>query len=477
MSDETTELERYELSESRRYLFAVERRTFMKLFGGGLAVMVAAPEVSAQQESGRGGGPGRGEVPEVAAWLHIDEAGRVRVCTGKTEIGQNIRTSLAQTVADELRVPMTAIEMVMADTANVPFDAGTFGSLSTPRMAPQLARAAATAREMLIDQAATMMQVDRSSLVARDGRIAAPGRRAVTYGELTKGQALAGRIPAAPAVEPRTKWQVRGTPVKKVGAAAFVTGRHHYTPDLTRPGMVFGRIVRPDGYGGTILSVDDTRVRAMPGVRVVRDGDFIGVVAPSARAAARAADALAVTWKVPEGQPSSETIYAHLKTHVDRPVASAVDTLAMPPGARVFDAVYRIPYIAHVPLEPRAAVAEWQDGALTVWTGTQRPFGVRGELAGAFRIGEDRVRVIVPDTGSAYGGKHTGEAAIEAARLAKAAGAPVKLGVDPRGRVRVGVLPPGRRHRHQERRRPGRAHRRVGVRQLELGQLRDPDAV
>ena len=427
MIDEILEPERYELSEPRRYTFALERRTFIKLFGGGLAVMVAASDALAQQESGRARAQGRGDVPEVAAWIHVDESGRVRVCTGKTEIGQNIRTSLAQTVADELRVPIGAIEMVMADTSTVPFDQGTFGSLSTPRMAPQLARAAATAREMLIDRAAARLQVDRSLLEARGGRIVAPDERNIPYGELVKGQALAGAIPAAPAVEPRAKWQVRGTPVKKVNAADFVTGRHQYTPDLTRPGMLFGRIVRPDGYGATVVSVDDSRARAMPGVTIVRDGDFIGVVAPGERAAARAASALAVTWRAAHGQPSSETIYAYLKANVERPVPAAIETLAMPAGARVFEATYRIPYIAHVPLEPRAAVAEWRDGSLTVWTGTQRPFGVRTELAEAFRLSEDRVRVIVPDTGSAYGGKHTGEAAIEAARLAKAAGAPVKL--------------------------------------------------
>jgi isoquinoline 1-oxidoreductase len=191
--------------------------------------------------------------------------------------------------------------------------------------------------------------------------------------------------------------------------------------------MLFGRIVRPDGYGGTVVSVDDTRARAIPGVTVVRDGDFVGVVAPTERAAGRAANAIAVTWKVPDGQPSAETVYAYLKANADRPVPAAIATIAMPPGARVFEATYRIPYIAHVPLEPRAAVAEWQDGLLTVWTGTQRPFGVRTELAEAFRMSEDSVRVIVPDTGSAYGGKHTGDAAIEAARLAKAAGRPVRL--------------------------------------------------
>jgi isoquinoline 1-oxidoreductase len=421
------DVERYELSEPRRYTFALERRTFMKLFGGGLAVMVAATDLLAQQESGRARPQGRGDVPELAAWIHIDESGGVRVCTGKTEIGQNIRTSLAQTVADELRVPISSIVMVMADTANVPFDQGTFGSLSTPRMAPQLAKAAATAREMLIDLAAARLQIDRASLTARDARIVAADGRALPYGELTKGQTLSGTIPATPAVEPRAAWQVRGTSVKKVNGADFVTGRHLFTPDLSRPGMLFGRVLRPDGYGGTVTAVDDARARAMSGVTIVRDGDFIGVVAPSERAAARAAAAVAVTWQVPPGQPSSETLYTHLKTNVERPVPAAIAALAMPEGARVFEASYRIPYIAHVPLEPRAAVAEWQDGRLTVWTGTQRPFGVRTELAEAFRVPEDRVRVIVPDTGSAYGGKHTGDAAIEAARLAKAAGRPVRL--------------------------------------------------
>jgi isoquinoline 1-oxidoreductase len=193
--------------------------------------------------------------------------------------------------------------------------------------------------------------------------------------------------------------------------------------------MLHGRIIRPDGYGGTLVSVDDAKTRTMTGVLVVRDGDFLGVVAPTDRAAVRAASAIQATWNVPSGQPSAETIYDYLKKNPDRASApAAVDTIQMPATvARTFAASYRIPYIAHTPLEPRAAVAEWNDGKLTVWTGTQRPFGVRTELAEAFRIPEDRVRVIVPDMGSGYGGKHTGECAIEAARLAKTAGKPVKL--------------------------------------------------
>ena len=421
------EPERYELSEPRRYTFELERRAFLRLFGGGLAVLVAATDLLGQQETGRGQGRNTPS-PEIAAWIHVDEAGRVQVYTGKVEIGQNIRTSLAQTVADELHVPMASITMVMADTGKTPWDAGTFGSQTTPRMAPQLARAAAAAREMLIDQAAARWQADRASLSAREGRIVARDGRSFSYGELMHDQALSGVVPASPPLETTEQWQVRGTPVHKVDGRDFVTGRHDYTPDVTLPGLVYGRIVRPESYGATLAAVDDTKARAIAGVRVVRDGDFLGVVAPTERDASRAAALVVPTWKVERGQPSSETVYDYFKQNPERPQPAAADTIQIPAGARMFSASYRIPYIAHTPLEPRAAVAEWSsDGALTVWTGTQRPFGVRAELAEAFRMPEDRVRVIVPDMGSGYGGKHTGECAIEAARLAKAAGQPVKL--------------------------------------------------
>src|SRR5205823_3571682 len=124
--------------------------------------------------------------------------------------------------------------------------------------------------------------------------------------------------------------------------------------------------------------------------------------------AARAAAAIRSSWRVPPGQPSSETVYDYFKQNAERPQPPAIETIEMPATVvRTFEASYRIPYIAHTPLEPRAAVAEWSaDGKLTVWTGTQRPFGVRSELAEAFRMPEDRVRVIVPDMGSGYGGKH-----------------------------------------------------------------------
>jgi isoquinoline 1-oxidoreductase len=433
-SPDTIEPERYEFDAPVPYRFEIDRRDFMRVFGaagGGLLVAVAVPRVSAQ-ESGRGG-QGRNVPAALAAWLHIDEKGHISAYTGKTEIGQNIRTSLAQAIADELRVAPEAVTMVMADTDVVPYDQGTFGSQTTPRMAPVLARAAAAARAMLIERAAAQWQQDPSTLTAADGRIRDARGRSVTFGELTKGQKLTGTVAATTAIDPASKWQVRGKPVKKADGRAFVTGAHQYSPDVVRPGLLIGRVVRPEGYSGTPTSLDDSAARRISGVTVVRDGNFLGVVAPNERVARRAASAVRAEWTPPDNPPSSVTIYEHLKKTAREgggrggPTSIGDVAAARAAAARVFDATYRVPYIAHVPLEPRAAVAEWTDGKLTVWCGTQRPFGVRSELAEAFRLSEDRVRVIVPDTGSAYGGKHSGEHAIEAARLAKAAGKPVKL--------------------------------------------------
>jgi nicotinate dehydrogenase subunit B len=432
VTDTEIEVERYELAESAPYRFALERREFMRVFGvmgGGLLVLASAP--GAAQESGRAGQ--RTVSNDVAAWVHIDEQGRITGYTGKTEIGQNIRTSLAQAIADELRVPLDRVSLVMADTDLVPFDQGTFGSQSTPRMAPQLARAAAAAREMLLDQAAAQWNVERAALSVKEGRIVGQGRSA-GFGEVTKGQKLAGAVPANVSPSSIAQWTLRGTAPKKVDGVAFVTGGHRYTPDITRPGMLYGALIRPDGYTGTLVSMDDGAARAIQGVTVVRDGTFAGVVAPTERLARKAASAVKAEWRVATDLPSSQTVYEHLKKtgspssgRGGAPTVTGDVAAARAAAARTFDASYRIPYIAHVPLEPRCAVAEWTDGKVTVWTGTQRPFGVRTELAEAFRIPETQVRVIVPDTGSAYGGKHTGEFAVEAARLAKAAGKPVKL--------------------------------------------------
>jgi nicotinate dehydrogenase subunit B len=417
---ERIEPERYELAAPPVYRFAVDRRDFLGLLGGGLLVVFSA----GAQESGRGR---RSEAPpqDLDAWLHIGEDGAVSICTGKTEVGQNIRTSLSQAAAEELHCPIGSIKLVMADTALVPYDMGTFGSRTTPTMAPQVRRAAATAREALLDLAAEKWHVDRAGLSIANGKISfgdAPG--SIGFGELTKGQKIAKTIARDVPVAPPLS---RSVP--KVGARESVTGQHKYTPDLTRPGMLYGRVLRPPAFGATLANFE---APDLPGVTVVHEKNFVAVAASDAQTAAAALRQLKPEWKreaVPPGAASGSGLYEYLKQTAEpgQPEVHGSVEDGMAAADIKLQAAYTVAYIAHAPLEPRAALAEWDGGSLTVRTGSQVPFGVRRELASAFGIPEDRVRVIVPDTGAAYGGKHSGECAVEAARLAKAAGKPVKL--------------------------------------------------
>ncbi len=222
-----------------------------------------------------------------------------------------------------------------------------------------------------------------------------------------------------------------GTPVSKVDGRDFVTGRHLYTSDLARPGMLHGKVLRPAAFKAMLVSVDLEPARRLPGVVAVRDGDFVGVAAPDVGTAERALAAIAAQWKaVP--QPSDKELWDELKKPPEagersEPQTTGSVATALAAADIKLESRYTVAFIAHAPLETRAALAAWKNGALTVSTGTQRPFAVRDELADAFHLPTEKVRVLVPDTGSAYGGKHTGDAALEAARLAKAAGKPVRV--------------------------------------------------
>jgi nicotinate dehydrogenase subunit B len=423
------ELREHEISHNL-HQFELDRRGFLQLLGGGLLVCAAATRVLAQ-ESGRAD---RGhELPkDLSAWLHIGEDGLITAFTGKVEMGQNIRTSLAQQVAQELRVPIESVTLIMGDTDHVPWDAGTFGSRTTPTMAPQLSSAAATARESLLQLAARKWKVDAATLVADGGRISNPkSTQSLSYGELTRGQNLVQTIATDPPDHPPAQFQYVGKPLPKLNARDIVTGKHQYPSDITRPGMMHGKVVRPSGFKAKLVSVDTSGVEKIPGARLVRDTDFIGVVAPSVAAAQRAMEAVKAEWKVPP-QPSNQNLFDFLIQNVDSTQMSSQHVVGSIEQARQtadksLDHNYTVQFIAHAPLEPRAAVAEWNGDKLTVWTGTQRPFGVRDELAEAFRIDPDKIRVVMPDTGSGYGGKHQGDAAVEAARLAKATGKPVRV--------------------------------------------------
>jgi isoquinoline 1-oxidoreductase len=410
------EVERYELREGPAYTFDTDRRDFLKLLGGGIVVMLALRGEAGAQSTANAA------PRDIGAWLHISEAGAITVYTGKVEFGQNIRTSLTQAVGEELRTSPGHIQLVMGDTMLTPYDMGTFGSRTTPTMAPQLHQAAAAAREMLIDLAAERWKTDRTHLLVEEGRVTNPASGAsFSFGELTKGQKLTKTIAADAPVTAAKDWKIAGHDLHKVNGRSIVTGAEKFTSDMKLPGMMYGRVVRPSSFKADLVSADLKAAAQMPGVVAVRDKDFIGVACDDSAKLDAAAKAVRAEWKTTP-QTNSREVFTWLKSH------PANNTQLQPITAAVkAEATYTVPYIAHVPLEPRCAVAQWEDDKLTVWTGTQVPFGVRSELAEAFAIPESKVRVVVPPTGSGYGGKHTGECAVEAARIAKAAGKPVKL--------------------------------------------------
>jgi len=398
-----------------------------------------------------------GEAPNAArwstsadAWLHVGADGVITAFTGKVDVGQDNRTALSLRVAEELRVALPAVRLVMGDTDLCPWDRGTFGSRSMPDAGEQLRGTAAAARENLLGLAAAGWDVAPRELVAADGAVRhrETGRLA-TYGDLVRGMRRVAVASPGAALTPGPAEQLVGRPAPRVTGPAIVTGARRYPSDLTRPGMLHGRVLRAPAVGATLRSVDVSRAVAMPGVTVVQEGPFVGVAAPDPFSAGRALGAIEAAWDLAP-QPSEIDLVEHLRTHpledlgwegaFHQELGDLEAALATAPVT--LQATYTTAYIAHVPLETRVALAEWDAARLTVWCGTQAPFGVRRELAGTLGIPEEDVRVIVPDTGGGFGGKHRGEISVEAARLARAAGRPVKVRWSREEEFRQGYLRP-----------------------------------
>ncbi len=418
-------------------LAAKDADSFFQLLSDGLVTVVAA------DEDGRPGMPGgpRQAVPRTGddAWVHVGADGTVTAFTGKVEAGQGTRTALALVVAEELAVPAGSVRVVMGDTSVSPFDIGTFASRSMPNAAPPLRAAAAASARLLREAAAQRFGVRPADLTAAGGMLAGPdGAPSISYGDLLAGQRRVERIAADEPVRPATAWRSAGQPARALGAAEVVTGAKRFPSDLRVDGMLHGCVLRPPAFGARLRSSGASPgtgpAAALAGVQVIRDGDFIGAVAPDRATALRAVSLIDAAWETAP-QPATADLDAYLRAH---PVEGKGwlspfrheqgDAGAALSAAQVrLDASYSAAYIAHVPLEPRAALARWADGRVTVWVGTSTPFRARGEVAAALGIPESDVEIIVPDYGGGFGGKHGGAVAIEAARLARAAGRPVKV--------------------------------------------------
>lgn len=429
LDHEFSEPERYELREAPLYHFDLDRREFVQVLGAGLLFGMAAPSALAQRA-------GRDSALSLSQRLHIGKDKSLTVLTSKVEIGQGSRTQITQAAAEELHVPIDWIRLIMADSALVPDDGGTAGSRTTPSTIPAVRKACAAARQALVEAAATKFGVDPTRLSVIDGNVQGlgPDRHFdySAFADLSPTAAWQQRISADVRVTAVKEWTVLGQATPKVGAAAIVTGAHQYPSDIVRPGMLYGKVLRPPSYGAELTEIDLAPARAIASVTAIQDGDFVGVAADSSFTAAAALAKAVETarWKLAP-HPSSDELYEYLRKKASpepgrRQVQGDPDSLLQAAGSTHRQS-YHVAYIQHAPMEPRAAVAEWTDGKLTVWTGTQQPARVQDDLARAFKLGRDEVRVIVPDTGGGFGGKHTGEVAVEAARLAKAAKRPVSV--------------------------------------------------
>jgi len=408
---------------------ARDAASFFEQLPDGLVTVVAEDAAAAAGPGqGRWGGPDD-------AWVHVGADGSVTAFTGKVEAGQGTRTALGMLVAEELAVPPGSVRVVMGNTGVSPFDLGTFGSRSMPYAAPPLRAAAAAARELLREVAAERFGLPAADLTVAGGVVAGPdGAPSVGYPELLTGVRRVEKVPADAPVTPPAAWRSAGRPVRAAGGADVVTGVKRFPADLRADDMLHGCVLRPPAFGATLRSADTAAAEALPGVSVVREDGFIAVVAPSGAAARQAVSAIDAAWDR-SPQPGPGDLADYLRSHpVDGEGFSAVFRheegdvdAALAAGAVRLAEHYTTAYIAHVPLEPRSAVAAWRDGHLVVWTGTSTPFRARRELAQALGVPEPRVHVIVPDYGGGFGGKHGSTVAVEAARLSRSAGRPVKV--------------------------------------------------
>ncbi|MDA8312744.1 MAG: molybdopterin-dependent oxidoreductase [Actinomycetota bacterium] len=391
-------------------LLAPEERDYEAVLGPGLVCVWPASASSPGSWARQGG-----------AWIHVSPSGGVRAFSGKVDIGQDNRTAFRLLVAEELGVEPERVTVVEGDTDVCPWDIGTFGSRSMPDSGEPLRKAAAGARLVLAGIGGPGGLGDECRLVVLDAE--------------------------PPLVEPSDRRLVGhfGHEASQVDA---VTGRRRFVSDLKRPGMGYGAVLRPAVVGATLRAVDCSRAEAIRGVTVVKEGSFVGVVADDVATARRAVAAIGAEWNEPA--PIDGDLAEYLRTHPtsgegwERPVDQSTGEVAaaLVAGAETVRATYTTAYLAHVPLETRAALAEWDGGRVTVWAGDQVPFTTRRQLAEAVGIDEVGVRVVVPPTGGAFGGKHAADVATEAALLARAAGRPVMVHWSRAEEMRFGTVRP-----------------------------------
>jgi nicotinate dehydrogenase subunit B len=406
------------------------RRDFTAALGGIVLSFSLAPQLALGQDKARLPG-GLDNNRMLDAWIRINADGTATVCTGKAELGQGIHTALWQMAAEELDLPLARVTLVSPDTERTPDEGQTSGSQSIEGSGTALRMAGAEVRAILVELAAKRFGSGAETLSVSDGVISAPDGRKLGYGDLAAEVDLKREATGKIAPKKASEHKIVGQSVPRLDIPAKVSGGAAFVQDLRLAGMLHGRVVRPPRYGAKLEGLDDSAVKAMPGVlAVVRDGNFLGVVTEREEQAIKARTALigAARWSGGDPLPDPAKLYEHLLTLPSESRVVSEKPAAVPEGVKLIQATYRKPYTAHAALSPACAVAEWKDGRLTVWSHTQGVFPLRVAIARALDLQTAAIRVIHAEASGCYGHDGSDDAGLDAALLARAVnGRPVRV--------------------------------------------------
>lgn len=416
----------------------MNRRDFLKS-SGALVVSFGIPGGALEQvANAQFGGPVSLSPPlnQLDSWIAISADGLVSAYSGKEELGQGISVAQAQLVAEELCVPFDRVRLIYCDTALTPDQAYTSGSQSHPANFnhANLAQAGATAREALLRMASDRLHIPVDQLGARDGFIVSnddPSKK-ISYGELVAGKQFHLTLdPGAKRKDPR-EWTVLGKPVPRPDLPSIVTGQFEFAHNVRVPGMLHGRVVRPPAVGSTIVSIDETSVRNIPGlVKVVVKKNFVGVVAEKPWQAIQAASKLKLTWSQGTGLPPQAEFADYLRNQ-----KQTRDTLMVDSGdvedklnraATVVKATYLHPYQMHGSVGSSCAVADVQGEKATLWSPTQAVWYQKTTAAMVLGLKPENVHVIFRRGSGCYGLNGADTVTYDAAILSQAVGKPVRV--------------------------------------------------
>ena len=369
---------------------------------------------------------------DLNAYLLIGENGRVTVFSGKIEMGQGVLTSQAQMAAEALGVALESIDMVLGDTDLCPWDMGTFGSLTTRMFGPVLRAAAAEARTVLLNLAASKLGAAKGDLTVENGVVSVKSdpNRKVTYAELAKGKKIARLVDEKAVLRSVAQFQVMGKSPRRFDGREKVTGAARYAGDIRLPGLLYARVLRPPAHGATLVKVDTAAAERHPGAKVVKLDDLVAALHADPEGAAAALAEMKPEWRTSPLDLDPESIFDHIEqsaTHAEEKDNRGDTAAARAAASRLFESTYRKGYVSHAAMEPHTAIAQPKDGRVIVWASTQTPFPLRDQIAETLKVDTQKVRVITPYLGGGFGGKSAGRQAIEAARLAVAVGQPVQV--------------------------------------------------